>query len=119
MLVAIKLLHTVIWAILAGMIVALPVVAVLRLFRQATILSGIILLECAVLAVNGGRCPLTDMAARYTSVRTHNFDIYLPGWLAQHNKQIFGSLFVAGELAFLAAWVADQRRASARTEGHL
>jgi len=51
-----------IWAILAGSIVALPV-GVLRRFRWAAILTGLVLLECIVLAINGGRCPLSDLAA--------------------------------------------------------
>ncbi len=33
---------------------------------------------CGVLAANGGRCPLSDLAARYTDERASNFDIYLP-----------------------------------------
>ncbi len=99
MLVAIKLLHTLIWAVLAGCILALPVLGWLRRFRLAAILSAVILAECLVIFVNGGRCPLTDWAARFTSDRSHNFDIYLPEWLAHYNKVIFGSLFVAGEVA--------------------
>jgi hypothetical protein len=59
----------------------------------------VVLLECAVLAINGGRCPLTDLAAKYTADRASNFDIYLPNWLADHNKLIFGLLFVVGEFA--------------------
>ena len=43
-----------------------------------------------MLAVNHMRCPLTDLAARYTVNREDNYDIYLPPWLARHNKQIFG-----------------------------
>ncbi len=66
MLTAIKLLHTVIWAFLAASILALPVVGVLRRFRWAVILTVIVLLECGLLAVNGGRCPLTDLASRFT-----------------------------------------------------
>jgi hypothetical protein len=61
-------------------------------------LSGMILVECAVLAANGGRCPLTDMARRYCSDPTPNFDIYLPVWLARYNKWIFGTLFAGAEL---------------------
>jgi hypothetical protein len=38
--------------------------------------------ECAVLALNRGRCSLTDIAARYTDCRLDNFDIYLALWLA-------------------------------------
>ncbi len=104
MLTAIKLLHTVIWAFLAGSILALPVVGVLRRFRWAAILTAIVLLECGVLAVNGGRCPLSDLAGRYTTDGASNFDIYLPNWLARHNKTIFGTLFVVNELIVLWCW---------------
>lgn len=104
MLSAIKLLHTIIWAFLAATILALPVLAVLRRFRWGAILSIVVLVECGVLAVNGGRCPLTDLAASHTIDRNPNFDIYLPSWLAEHNKVIFGSLFVLGELVFLWCW---------------
>jgi hypothetical protein len=115
MLTAIKLVHTLIWAFMAGCIMTLPVVAVLRRFRWAAILSGLVLVECGVLAVNGGRCPLTDLAARFTSDRADNFDIYLPNWLAQHNKVIFGLLFVVGELVVLGYWLAERYTASHRS----
>jgi hypothetical protein len=100
-LMRIKLLHTVIWAIMAASIVALPWAAWFAQLRWALGLTMLVLGECVVLAVNGGRCPLTDVAARYTEERAPNFDIYLPLWLARHNKRIFGSLFVAGELVLL------------------
>jgi hypothetical protein len=60
------------------------------------VLTGIMLSEVLVLVVNGWRCPLTDLAARYTDDRRANFDIYLPLWLAANNKRIFGSIFAAG-----------------------
>ena len=104
MLAAIKLLHTVIWALLAGSIVALPVAGVLRRFRWAAIITVVILLECGVLGANGGRCPLTDLAAKYTADRRPNFDIYLPNWLAEHNRSIFGTLFVVGGVVVVAYW---------------
>jgi len=107
-LTAIKLLHTAIWAFLAASILALPLVGVLRRFRLSVILSAIVLLECGVLAMNGGRCPLTDLAARYTLDRGSNFDIYLPNWLAQHNKVIFGTLFIAGESVVLGNWLKER-----------
>jgi hypothetical protein len=112
-LTAIKLFHTVIWALLAGCILALPVLAVLSRFRWATIISIVVLSECAVLAINGGRCPLTDLAARYTDDRASNFDIYLPNWLANHNKTIFGTLFVLNELIVLWCWLKRERLSSA------
>ena len=105
MLPAIKLLHTVIWALMAGSIVVLPVAGLLRKFRWAATITFIILLVCGVPAANGGRCPLTDLAAKYTADRRPNFDIYLPNWLAEHNKVILGTLFVVGEGVVVACWL--------------
>jgi hypothetical protein len=113
-LTAIKLLHTLIWAFLAASIVALPVVGVFRWFRWAAILTGLVLLECGVLAVNRGRCLLSDLAAKFADDRAPNFDIYLPNWLAQHNRVIFGVLFVAGELVVLGYWLRERYAASSR-----
>jgi hypothetical protein len=107
-LFAIKLLHTVVWAFFASCILWIPIAASLGQFRRAAILSGFVVLECLVLAVNRGRCPLTGVAARYTPDRVDNFDIYLPLWLARYNKHIFGSLFIAGELFLLARWWASR-----------
>jgi hypothetical protein len=103
-LIAIKLLHTAIWLFFAGCIVAIPFASAQRQFRWAALLIGLVLVECAVLAVNQGRCPLTDLAGRSTEERTDNFDIYLPLWLARHNKTIFGTLFVVGELFAVSQW---------------
>jgi pimeloyl-ACP methyl ester carboxylesterase len=83
-------------------------VGVLCRLRWAAILSVIVLLECGVLAVDGGRCPLTDLAARFTADRNPNFDIYLPNWLAEHNKVVFGWLFVAGELVVVGCWLRER-----------
>src|SRR6202521_4035078 len=88
----IKLLHTAVWAIMAGSIVAVPWAAWFAQFRLAFGLTLLILGECLVLAVNGGRCPLTDIAARYTQERAANFDIYLPLWLYRYHKTLFGFL---------------------------
>jgi hypothetical protein len=58
--------------------------------------------EQARYPVNGWRCPLTALAARYTDDQSDNFDIYLPAWIARHKKGVFGSLFFVGVLYFLA-----------------
>jgi hypothetical protein len=110
MLTSIKLLHTLIWAILAGSILTLPVAALLQRFRLAAALTALILLECAILALNQGRCPLTDIAARFTRERAANFDIFLPVWLAHYNKAIFGALFVFAESIVLWCWLAARAR---------
>ena len=104
-LVGIRLLHTVVWLFFAGCVVAIPFAAAQRQFLWALALTGLILVECGVLAVNQCRCPLTDLAARHTEARAANFDIYRPLWLARHNKTIFGALFAAGELFLLERWL--------------
>lgn len=100
-LVAIKILHTAIWSLLTGCILALPLAAMLYRFDWAITPTAIVLAESGALALNKGRCPLTDVAARFTKNRRDNFDIYLPNWLARHNKAIFGTLFVFNELIVL------------------
>ncbi len=104
-LTLIKLLHTVIWAFFAACIVVLPLAGLKRRFDWALALTAVVLLECVILMANRGRCPLTGLAAQFTEDRTDNFDIYLPIWLARHNKTIFGFLFLAGELIVLGCWL--------------
>jgi hypothetical protein len=101
---AIKMAHTVIWAFFVLCIIAIPVYGHLGQFFISGLLAGFVLLECFVLFINRLRCPLTDVAARYTDVRKENFDIYLPLWLAKFNKEIFGVLFAAGSLYALFRW---------------
>ena len=102
---AIKLLHTAVWALLVGIILAIPVLAWQNRFTGVAVFTGIMLVEVAVLAFNGMRCPLTDLAARYTDDRRDNFDIYLPLFVARYNKQIFGTLYVAGLLFLFVRWI--------------
>jgi len=49
------------------------------------------------------------VAARYTAERRANFDIYLPEWLARHNKVIFGTIYLVGVVAACAHWVLAAR----------
>ena len=74
-------------------------------FFISGILIGIVMLEVFILAINKFRCPLSDIAARYTDDRKENFDIYIPIWLAKRNKQLFGGLFLVGLLYTLIKWV--------------
>ncbi len=93
---AIKAIHTLVWAVFASSILAIPIYASAGSVQVAFGLIGFVFLEIAVLLANRMRCPLTDVAGRYTSERQDNFDIYLPLWLARHNKEVFGGLYVAG-----------------------
>lgn len=101
---AIKILHTVIWSFFVGCIVAIPILAWAGKYTLATTFIGIVFIEVLVLLINGWRCPLTDIAARYTDDRCENFDIYLPAWIASNNKFIFGILYVAGVLVTIILW---------------
>ncbi len=100
----VKFAHTVAWAFFAGSTLAITVCAALNRFEAALLFIGIVFVEGLILVVNGWRCPLTDIAARYTDDRRDNFDIYLPEWLARHNKTIFTILYVLGILFTAARW---------------
>jgi hypothetical protein len=108
-LIVIRLLHTAAWLCFVACIAAVPIAATLMQFRVVAILSGVIVVECLILAMNRCRCPLTNLAAAYTKERADNFDIYLPLWLARYNKLIFGSLFVVGEVFALLRWTLSRR----------
>ena len=101
---AVKVVHTLAWALFAGCIVAIPYFAWKRKFEIAFILIGVVTVEVVVLLANRLRCPLTAVAARYTDDTRANFDIYLPLWLATYNKQIFGTLFGIGVLYTFLQW---------------
>lgn len=101
----IRWIHTVVWAFFVGVILAMPFAAWQRRFGLFLWLVAIVMVEVAVLALNRMRCPLTAVAARYTDDRRDNFDIYLPLVIARYNKQIFGSLFLAGVVLGVGRWL--------------
>jgi len=100
----IKLLHTIVWAFFAGCILAIPLAAATGRLKLALFLIAVVAVEVVVLLANGFRCPLTAIAGRYTPDREDNFDIYLPLWLARHNKLIFGTLYLAGVAYTIVGW---------------
>ena len=101
----VKLAHTIVWGIFAACIIAIPVLAWLDHDRQAGVLIMVVVVELLVLMANHGNCPLTAVAARYTTDRRDNFDIYLPEWLARYNKLIFGSIYLFGVAVTFARWI--------------
>lgn len=102
---AVKALHTLIWAFFASCIVAIPLAAWAGRLDLALLLIGIVTIEVLVLVFNSWRCPLTAVAGRYTDDRRDNFDIYLPVWLARHNKTVFGFLLVGGMWFTTMRWL--------------
>jgi hypothetical protein len=101
---AVRTIHTIAWAFFAGCILAIPLFAWRRDLVTAGVLIAVVFVEVVIILANHWRCPLTGVAARYTDDRRDNFDIYLPLWLARHNKVIFGSLYIAALLFTLARW---------------
>jgi hypothetical protein len=101
--------HTVVWAFFVACIFAIPLAAWRGALGIAAWFAASVAVEVIVSAANGWRCPLTSVASRYTDERRDNFDIYLPNWLARHNKLNFGVLDVAG----VAFALARRLRASA------
>ncbi|MCL4864560.1 MAG: hypothetical protein KJZ47_01620 [Gemmatimonadales bacterium] len=104
-LAAIKLVHTVVWAIFVACILGVFVAAYAGRLGLAAVLIGVVMGEVLVLALNQLKCPLTGVAARYTEDRAPNFDIYLPRWLAEHNKEVFGTLYLLGIGYTLVRWM--------------
>ena len=104
MLRTIKAVHTAVWSGFVACILAIWIFAWQGELLYAALSIGIVIIEVLVLVPNGWQCPLTSLAARHTDDRRDNFDIYLPEWLARHNKLIFGALYVGGISVTLAEW---------------
>lgn len=71
-------------------------------------LIALVALEVLVLALTAWTAPITRIAARYTSDRRDNFDIYLPEWLARRTKTIFCPLFLVGLVVSAYLWSASR-----------
>ena len=95
--IIIKLIHTIVWLIFVIAIVYVCYAGAFnKINRTVWFCTGAVLLEGIVLLINKGKCPLTSLAGKYTNNRSANFDIFLPEWLAKHNKILFSSLFLVG-----------------------
>jgi len=93
----IKLIHTLIWAFMASCVIFVLSAGILGFInRYVYIAIFVIFVEGMTLLIFKWRCPLTIVAQNYTRDREENFDIFLPKFLAKHNKSIFTTLFVAG-----------------------
>jgi len=55
---------------------------------------GCIVIEWIVLLIFRWQCPFAILARKYSDSKNENFDIYLPNWLAKHNKTIYITIFV-------------------------
>ncbi|MCB1044588.1 MAG: hypothetical protein KDC35_16725 [Acidobacteria bacterium] len=104
-LLLIKWLHTLVWVFFVGCIVAIPICAFQGKFVWAVIWISVVFGEVVILLINRWKCPLTSLASQYTDASRANFDIFLPEWLARHNKSIFGTLYLVGVCITVVCWV--------------
>ena len=98
----IKIIHTLIW-IFFNLILIYLFYAVLtdNIDYKFWIGIGFIGLECLVLLINGWNCPLTFAARKYSDSPKANFDIFLPEWVARHNKTIYTVIVVVLVVLYL------------------
>ncbi len=89
----IKISHSIIWLFFNGVIFyMLYAVLVDKIDKWLWIGYGLIITEAIILVIFKLFCPLTILARRYSSSQKANFDIYLPEWLAKHNKAVYTSI---------------------------
>jgi hypothetical protein len=95
-LILIKLLHTAIWLFYVIVILYAFYAAIIdRIDIYFLIAICLVLFEGIILLINGWRCPLTRFGEKYSEDLSAGFDIFLPKWLAKHNKTIFTLIFLA------------------------
>ena len=93
-LLLIKSIHTVIWLFYNVVIFYLLYAVVAdKIDKWVWICVGLVVAEGLVLLIFKWFCPLTIIARKYSDSDRDNFDIYLPEWLAKHNKLIYTGIF--------------------------
>ncbi|MGB5499128.1 MAG: hypothetical protein WBM77_09395 [Maribacter sp.] len=101
-LLAIKLIHTLIWVFFVVVIFYVLYSGVSNNVNPNTWIGiGLVLGEGIVLMIFNKFCPLTLIARKYSDSEKDNFDIFLPNWLAKFNKLIFTTIFIIALLVVL------------------
>ncbi|HSO86325.1 MAG TPA: hypothetical protein VLQ91_07235 [Draconibacterium sp.] len=101
-LTAVKIMHTLIWLFFVATIFYILYSGISNKITVYTwIAIGLIVAEGVVLVIFNMFCPLTLIARKYSDSEKDNFDIYLPNWLARHNKIIFTTIYLVGVIIVL------------------
>ncbi len=96
-LYTIKFIHTLIWAFFVAVIFYIVYTGFTDTVTIYTWIGiSLIIIEGLILLLFKMSCPLTVVARKYSDSQKDNFDIFLPNWLARHNKLIFTSIFIVG-----------------------
>jgi len=92
-LVKVKILHTAIWIFFNIVLIYLYYAVITNQIGLLFWLGiGAFAVELIVLLIYKWNCPLTFVARNYSDSNLDNFDIYLPIWVARHNKTIYSIL---------------------------
>lgn len=92
-LILIKIIHTIIWLFFNIVIFYLLYAAITgKIDIWTWICIALILAEGITLLIFKSFCPITLIARKYSNSTKHNFDIYLPNWLAKYNKHIYTTI---------------------------
>ena len=101
-LIAIKLFHTFIWLCFVIVIFYILYSGITNNINTFTwVAIGLIIGEGLVLIIFKMFCPLTLLARKFSDSQKDNFDIFLPNWLAKHNKLIFTTIYLIGLILVL------------------
>lgn len=93
----IKLVHTLIFAVLSGCVIYILLSGALdRITPWTWVAIVAIVAEGVVLAASGGRCPLTIAAERLGAADGSVADLFLPKWFADRTFPICGTLYLIG-----------------------
>lgn len=96
-IVQVKLLHTAIWLFFNVVIFYFLYTVITDNINLWTwVCLGLVGAEGIVLLIFKSICPVTLLARKYSDSTRHNFDIYLPEWLAKYNKLIYTSIMGIG-----------------------
>ena len=114
---AIKVVHTLAWASFESCVLYVLVAGLAgRTDRRVAIAGAVIAGESLVFAVNGFRCPLTELAERYGAERGSVTDIYLPTWFAHRIPAIHAPLLIV--MAYLHSRNLRRSRQARTTPEH-
>lgn len=102
MLVAIRVVHTLIYLVMAGAVLYLLYCGIVDRIGLGTYIAlALVVTECIVFVGNGMKCPLTTMAKEHGAEKGYVFDAFIPERLTRYTVPTFGSLFAVALLILL------------------
>lgn len=97
MFTLVKTIHSLIWLIMVLAIFYILYAGITNHFDIYFFISmSLMVVEGIILIINRGACPLTLLSKNLKSDYCEGDDIFLPRWLAVHNRLVFTSILVVG-----------------------